>query len=219
MKRCSINALVTAGLLFVAGCSEWQHDVTLHGVTFSKVRTVSDGHLIGQIAADTVVQGRPCAQGWLHLHSNGVPAMFAATQEIAMARFSIPTGTWVFQDSAGVVTICAFPQDTLVQGYYVQITADPVARHVLMAMQSDKDLQQLDIDDSRRNAALVFEAGKQFVPARERKAFATTCLLAMHLTGSTVRLAVAVGPAEGERLVVAHRALLQAQLRAAMHLA
>ena len=109
--------------------------------------------------------------------------------------------------------------DALVQGYYVQITGDPVARHVLMAMQSDKDLQQLDIDDSRRNAAVVFEAGKQFVPARERKAFATVCLLAMHLTGSAVRLAVAVGPAEGERLVDAHRALLQAQLRAAMHLA
>ena len=125
MKRCSINALVTAGLLFVAGCSEWQHDVTLHGVTFSKVRTVSDGHLIGQIAADTVVQGRPCAQGWLHLHPNGVPAVFAATQEIAMARFSIPAGTWVFQDSAGVVTICAFPQDTLVQGHLCRGSGGP----------------------------------------------------------------------------------------------
>jgi len=117
MKLCPMFVLVAVGLLFAAGCSEWQHDVTLQGVTFSKVRTVADGRLIGQIPADTVVQGRPCAQGWLHLHPNGVPAVFAATREIAMARFTIPAGTWVFQDRDGVVTICAFPQETLVQGH------------------------------------------------------------------------------------------------------
>ncbi len=125
MKRCSIYSLVAAGLLFAAGCSEWQHDVTLQGVAFSKVRSVSDGRLIGQIAADTVVQGRPCAQGWLHLHPNGVPAVFAAAQEIKAPRCTIPAGTWVFQDRAGAVTICAFPRDTLVQGHLCRGSGGP----------------------------------------------------------------------------------------------
>ena len=125
MKHCPILALVSAGLLFAAGCSEWQHDVTLQGVAFSKVRSVSDGRLIGQIAADTVVQGRPCAQGWLHLHPNGVPAVFAAAQEIKAPRCTIPAGTWVFQDRAGAVTICAFPRDTLVQGHLCRGSGGP----------------------------------------------------------------------------------------------
>lgn len=118
-------AHIVAGLLLAAGCSDWQHDVTLQGVAFSKVRTVSNGRLIGQIAADTVVQGRPCAQGWLHLHPNGVPAVFVAAQEIRVPRGTIPAGTWVFQDSAGVVTICAFPQDTLVQGHLCRGSGGP----------------------------------------------------------------------------------------------
>jgi hypothetical protein len=125
MKHCPMSVLVAVGLLFAAGCSEWQHDVTLQGVTFSKVRTVSDGRLIGQIPADTVVRGRPCAQGWLHLHPTGVPAVFAATREIAMARCTIPARTWVFQDRDGVVTICAFPQDTLVQGHQCRGSGGP----------------------------------------------------------------------------------------------
>jgi AcrR family transcriptional regulator len=106
--------------------------------------------------------------------------------------------------------------DLLVQGYYAQITEDPVARHILMAMQSDLELQQLDIDDSRRNAEVVRTAGQRFVSRRSRADFTTLCVLVMHLTGSAVRLAVAVGRPEGDRLIEAHRRVVRAQLDAAL---
>jgi AcrR family transcriptional regulator len=106
--------------------------------------------------------------------------------------------------------------DTLVQEYYTLITEDPVARHILMAMQSDRDLQQLDIDDSRRNAEVVLQAGRRFVSPGSRDEFTTLCVLVMHLTGSAVRLAVAVSRPEGDRLMHAHRRVVRAQLDEAL---
>jgi AcrR family transcriptional regulator len=106
--------------------------------------------------------------------------------------------------------------DALVRDYYALITEDPVARHILMAMQSDVDLQQLDIDDSRRNADVVLQAGRRFVSRRSMDEFTTLCMLVMHLTGSAVRLAVAVGRPEGDRLIDAHRRLVRAQLDEAL---
>jgi hypothetical protein len=118
MKLCRVLALAAAGLLFAGDGFGWQHDVTLQGIAFAKVKTEANGLLIGRIAADTVVHDRPCQRGWLHLHPNGVPSAFTAAREITLARVTIPVGTWVRQNPDGVVTICAFPQDTEVQGHW-----------------------------------------------------------------------------------------------------
>ncbi|MBW7897096.1 MAG: hypothetical protein H3C27_18480 [Opitutaceae bacterium] len=73
--------------------------------------------MIGRIGADTIVAGRPCRQGWIHLHPNGTLAGFFAAQDITLARFTIPAGTWVSQDDQGVVVVCAFPRDVEIQGH------------------------------------------------------------------------------------------------------
>jgi hypothetical protein len=86
--------------------------------------------MIGRIPADTVVHDRPCRKGWLHLHPNGVPSAFTAAQEIRLARVTIPAGSWVFQDPEGVVTVCAFPQDTEVQGHRCRGTGGPTGVQV-----------------------------------------------------------------------------------------
>jgi len=101
-------------LPLLAGC--WQKNVELHGVKFQEARVERDGFVIGYIGADAIVGGRPCRQGWVHLHPNGTPAGFTASQDIALARFMIPAGTWVFQDQQGIVTVCAFPRDIEIQG-------------------------------------------------------------------------------------------------------
>ena len=118
-------ALGAAGLLLAGGCDDWQRNVTLHGVAFSVVKTEPDGLLIGRIEADTVVGDRPCQKGWLHLYPSGVPAAFTAAQGIAFGGGTIPAGTWVFQHPAGVVTVCAFPRDTEVQGHVCHGTGGP----------------------------------------------------------------------------------------------
>ncbi len=110
--------LAAAGLFFATGhAAGWQRNVTLHGVMFTKVRTYDDGLHIGHIDTETVVGGRSCRAGWLHLHPDGTAAAFTAAHEIVLPRLTIPAGTWVQQNDAGVITNCSFPEDTLVQGH------------------------------------------------------------------------------------------------------
>jgi hypothetical protein len=103
-------------VVLLGGCFGWQYDTTYAGVAFSRVR-VERGLAIGVIRDDTVIGGRPCRRGWVHVRANGVPAGFTASRDIDLGRFSIPAGTWVFQDAGGTVTVCAFPKDTEVQGH------------------------------------------------------------------------------------------------------
>ncbi len=106
---------VLAGVI-LGGCFGWEYDTTYAGVAFRKVRVERD-LAIGVIREDTVIAGRPCKRGWVHVRSNGIPVGFTASRDLPLARLTIPADTWVFQDAAGIVTVCAFPRDTEVQGH------------------------------------------------------------------------------------------------------
>lgn len=117
--------LLQAAALALCGCFQWEYDVSENGVAFSQVRTQDGGVVIGQLREDTLIAGRPCRKGWVHLHPNGVPLGFTASRDIDLGRLRIPSGTWVFQDAGGVVTVCAFPCDTPVQGFVCHGTGGP----------------------------------------------------------------------------------------------
>jgi hypothetical protein len=117
MKRLLLTFAACLILPLLAGCVAWQEDIELHGVKFQKARVDAKGFVIGYIGADALVGGRPCRQGWLHLHPNGTLAGFTASQDIALARFTILAATWVFQNTDGIVTVCAFPRDIEIQGH------------------------------------------------------------------------------------------------------
>ena len=126
MNKYRVLFLGAASLFLTAGfAADKQRDVTLHGVMFTKVRTGADGIHIGDIDTETVVGGRACRAGWLHLHPDGTPAAFTAAQDIVLPRVTIPAGTWVNQNPEGIVTTCAFPADTLVQGHLCRGTGGP----------------------------------------------------------------------------------------------
>jgi hypothetical protein len=116
---------IQAVALLPAGCFDWKYDISEQGVAFSKVRYEANGLIIGTLKEDTVIGGRPCKQGWVHLRTNGVPVGFTASREIDLGRFTIPADTWVFQDQNGVVTVCAFPRDTEVQGHLCRGSGGP----------------------------------------------------------------------------------------------
>ncbi|RXK55291.1 hypothetical protein ESB00_05170 [Oleiharenicola lentus] len=127
-------------LPIAALAASWQRNVTLHGVLFTKVRTDAAGFHVGEIDTETVVGGRACRPGWLHLHPDGTPAAFTAAHEIALPRLTIPAGTWVRQDTAGNITTCAFPTDTTVQGHLCRGTGGP--KGVQTAFYPDGALKQ-----------------------------------------------------------------------------
>lgn len=134
-------ALLAAIILALsAGCSDWKYDVTHQGIAFSKFKTEPNGLAIGLLNADTIVGHRPCKQGWLHLHPNGVPAAFTAAAGIDLGKFKIPADTWVLQNADGMVMVCAFPQDTKVQGHWCRGTGGP--KGVQAAFYPDGALKQ-----------------------------------------------------------------------------
>ena len=117
MKSFFLTFVACLFLPLLASCVTWQENVELHGVKFQKARVEANGLVIGYLGADTLVGGRPCRQGWVHLHPNGTPAGFTAAQDFALACFTIPAATWVFQNADGIVIVCVFPRDIDIQGH------------------------------------------------------------------------------------------------------
>ena len=99
--------------------------------------------------------------------------------------------------------------DGLLDGYYAMFLLEPVTRDIWSGTQSDKDIQDMDIEDSRENARVVAEALKPFVPKKEHDRLDTVCFLLMQLTGAAVRLAIAVDRKEGDRLVAEYGRMLR----------
>lgn len=99
--------------------------------------------------------------------------------------------------------------DATLAGYYELFLTEPVTRDIWSATQSDKALQELDIEDGRENGRIFFEALKHLVRKREHKRFEAACFLMMQLTGSAVRLAIAVDREEGDRLMREYRRVVR----------
>lgn len=99
--------------------------------------------------------------------------------------------------------------DNLLEGYYAMFLLEPVTRDIWSGTQSDKAIQDMDIEDSRENARIVAGALKPFVPRKEHARLDTVCFLLMQLTGAAVRLAIAVDRKEGDRLVAEYGRMLR----------
>ena len=106
--------------------------------------------------------------------------------------------------------------DMVMEGYYELFLTEPVVRDIWSATQADKTLQELDIEDSRENAVIFFEALKHLAPKREQARLQTASFLLMQLSGAAVRLAIAVDRKEGDRLMAEYRRLLRRELETAL---
>jgi hypothetical protein len=140
-RRNWILFLLLQGAAFIlVGCFQWHYDVTEGGIAFDRVRVEENGLLVGELKEDTLISGRLCKKGWIHVLSSGVPVAFTAARDFNAWRFTIPAGTWVFQNGAGVVTVCAFPRDLEVQGYVCRGSGGP--KGVQTAFYADGSLKE-----------------------------------------------------------------------------
>ncbi len=96
--------------------------------------------------------------------------------------------------------------------YYELFLAEPVARDIWFGVQADKVLHEIDIEDSRANGAVTFNALKKFVPRKDWKRFETSCFLIMQLTGMAVRLAISVDRKEGDRIISVYQDMIRREL-------
>lgn len=107
--------------------------------------------------------------------------------------------------------------DASLTDYYRLFLEEPVVRDIWSGTQSDKALQELDIEDSRENARIFFAALKHLVARRDQARLEAASFLLMQLTGAAVRLAIAVDRKEGDRLMKEYRALMRRELESLLH--
>jgi AcrR family transcriptional regulator len=102
----------------------------------------------------------------------------------------------------------------LINTYYGLFLADPAMRDVWAGAQADPALRDLEIAESRLNAAILGAAMARVHPGADREALDTSALLIMYLGESTMRLAVLVGREKGDALVAAYKRMAEAELGA-----
>ena len=93
----------------------------------------------------------------------------------------------------------------LIDTYYAIFLAEPVIRDIWSAVQADGALRAREVEESRRNGALLADRLKALRPNADRAMIEATALLVMHLGEATMRLAVSVERAEGDALVEAYK--------------
>ena len=104
----------------------------------------------------------------------------------------------------------------LVDIYYGLFLTRPEMRDIWSATQADARLRDLELEDSRANAALLLDAFARIGVARDDPQQAASAFLVMQLGEATMRLAISVGPREGKRLVEAYKQMAAGAIAAAI---
>ncbi|MCK8780074.1 TetR family transcriptional regulator [Rhizobium sp. NTR19] len=95
--------------------------------------------------------------------------------------------------------------------YYNQMRERPSTQDLLNAIQADKRLSDRDINETRVQAEMFYDATFQFVDEARRQDYRETLLVMFHMAGSTLRLALMVPQAEAEQLVKQFKSITRAQ--------
>lgn len=101
-----------------------------------------------------------------------------------------------------------FVLQELIESHYQVYLHDPAMLDIWVSISADKSLQDLDLEDSRRQADLIFSSIKAFFdPVLWDKLYQVSFLLS-HMVGSAIRMALQVPESEGRGLMESFKGLL-----------
>lgn len=89
----------------------------------------------------------------------------------------------------------------IVDGFYALYLDEPVMRDIWHATQADKRLQELDAADVEEHAKLLFDKMAGLRPRANKQALATLSQLLNYQLATAVRLAIALGPQDGDTVI------------------
>lgn len=101
----------------------------------------------------------------------------------------------------------------LIDEYYEMFLAEPVMRDIWSGTQANKALNDIELANSRANAAVLANALTRIDASADEGELAAVAFLIMHLGEATMRLAISVDRAEGEKLVTTYKRLALTELR------
>jgi AcrR family transcriptional regulator len=101
---------------------------------------------------------------------------------------------------------------SLVDTYYAICLVEPVVRDIWSGTQVDKTLRVLELADSRASAEALARVWQRLRPEADPEQFALTAFLIWQLGEATMRLAISVDRAEGDRLVEIYKRMALKEL-------
>lgn len=102
---------------------------------------------------------------------------------------------------------CGILQE-MIESYYQIYLNDPAMLDIWVSISADKSLQDLDLEDSRRQAELIFSYINVFFDESEWKKLHQVSFLLSHMVGSAVRMALQISGSEGRGLMNSFKGLL-----------
>ncbi len=95
--------------------------------------------------------------------------------------------------------------DDLIDVFYNLFLTEPAMRDIWSGVTADRSLQELELIDARENGALMSAALRKVYPDADPEALASKAMLVMYMGNAAMRLAIAMGPEEGPRLVADYK--------------
>lgn len=96
----------------------------------------------------------------------------------------------------------------MIEDYYQVYLNDPAMLDIWVSISADKSLRDLDLQDSRRQADLIFESINVFFEDAQKAKLYQVSFLMSHLVGSAIRMALQVSEEEGRGLMDSFKSLL-----------
>ncbi len=100
----------------------------------------------------------------------------------------------------------------IIDRYHARLVEKPAIQDVLNAVQADKALQSMDVEETREQARQFVAATQGFVDEEGRSAYARAVHLLFQLAGSTIRLEMMIGADDDQSIVEDYKNLIRAQL-------
>lgn len=117
-------------------------------------------------------------------------------------------------DSAADILEAAY---AAVDMFYERMKANPAIPDLMVAIQGDKALLDMDIEETKLQADVFTEYTRRFVAEEDRPAFDRAARILFHLAGATVRLSLRMEPEAGNRVVEDYKALIHSRLNSFIH--
>ncbi|MCG8671958.1 MAG: TetR/AcrR family transcriptional regulator [Pseudomonadales bacterium] len=108
-------------------------------------------------------------------------------------------------------------QNGLITGidlFYSLFKNDTALASLWAGMQANNELKELDAEDSRINARLITETLTSIIKDKEESEIYSAILLFLYTTGMTVRLALTIPAAEGDKLIEELKLLAKLRIEA-----
>jgi hypothetical protein len=119
-------------LVIVTSCSNghftsWKYNEKVNHIDFAKIRYGINHHdttvIVGFLKSKTVIQGYPCGADWVQFSKDWELTLCRLDDKTVINNFGFPKNTWIRPNNDKL--ICAFPNDTVIQGYLCRGSGGP----------------------------------------------------------------------------------------------